>query len=104
MEMDKAGYSDYLGGDGSGGGGGGFNGSEMMGSYPSNLSSLPGVASGSIISNIPCNQKKVDALRSIQDPMRAFQKVSISYIAHSFFSWENGVLSTAEPVYTYIVF
>jgi len=34
-------------------------------------------ATGSIISQIPCNQKKVDALRSITDPMRAFQKGSV---------------------------
>ena len=69
-------------GEGGGGGGGsgidgGINFAELAGSSSSNLGYLQGDSSTSLISNIPCNQKKVDALRSIQDPMRAFQKVRI---------------------------
>jgi len=47
-------------------------------------------ATGSIISQIPCNQKKVDALRSITDPMRAFQKGTIENRLFSSVFYEYG--------------
>ena len=80
--FDESSYTGSDGGGGGGGGGGGngsvsdiFNVGDTLGSHANNASFLPGDASTSLIANIPCNQKKVDALRSIQDPMRAFQKV-----------------------------